>query len=229
MPKTVGILGGMGPKSTVELMYKIVEATPAKKDQQHIRMLVDNRPEIPDRTDFILGTGSSPLPMMQESVQLLEKWGAEMIAIACNTAHYFLDDLQQVVGIPVLNMIELVSHHIARSYGQGEPVLLLATSGSVKTGLYEKFVREFELIVPNEQVQEELVMAGIRGVKANEAHALSQRKFLDAVERSSARKPVCVIAGCTEIGLALQDADLNIPLINPLAILAQHIVERAFA
>ena len=86
MPKTVGILGGMGPKSTVELMAKIIDFTPAQKDQDHIRILVDNRPQIPDRTNCILGNGPSPLSMMQESVQMLEKWGAEMVAIACNTA-----------------------------------------------------------------------------------------------------------------------------------------------
>lgn len=229
MPKTVGILGGMGPKSTVELMHKIIDRTPAQKDQDHIRILVDNRPQIPDRTNCILGNGPSPLSMMQDSVQMLEKWGAEMVAIACNTAHYFVDDIQSVVTIPVINMIELLSCHLNRTHTQDQPVLLLATTGSLKINLYQKYLKGFELVIPQENIQRNMIMEAIYEVKANGNNASSQRKILDAIDSLSARKPVCVIAGCTEIGIALQGITSKIPIINPLDLLADDIVERAFA
>ncbi len=229
MPRTVGILGGMGPKSTIELMQKIIDRTPAQKDQDHIRILVDNRPQIPDRTNCILENGPSPLSMMQESVQMLEKWGAEMVAIACNTAHYFVDDIQRVVTIPVINMIELLSNHLNSNYSQGQPVLLLATTGSLKVNLFQKYLKRFELVVPPKNIQRNLIMEAIYGVKAKGNNASSQRKMLDAIDSLSGSKPICVIAGCTEVGIALKGVTLKIPIINPLDLLANDIVERAYA
>ncbi len=231
MPKTVGILGGMGPKSTIDLMRKIVENTPAQKDQEHIRMLVDNRPQIPDRTRAILGQGPSPLPMLRESAQLLEKWGAQMIAIPCNTAHHFIDEIQKIVAIPVLNMIKLLSDHLHRNYSPGQPILLLATSGSLKTNLFQKYLNDFELIIPPEHIQNSLVMEAIygkQGIKAIGNNASSRQKMLDAIDALSERKPICSIAGCTEIGIALKGVTLKIPVIDPLDLLAKDLVERAF-
>mgnify|MGYP005725436913 CR=1 FL=1 len=232
MPKTVGILGGMGPKSTIDLMQKIVECTPAQKDQDHIRMLVDNRPQIPDRTRGIHGTGPSPLMMMQESVQLLEKWGAEIIAIPCNTAHHYIEDIQQVVAIPVINMIQLLSNHLHQNYSPGQPILLLATSGSLKANLFQKYLKNFELVLPPEDIQKSYIMEAIygeRGIKAIGYNATSRQKILDAIEALSSYTPVCIIAGCTEIGIALNGIELKPSIIDPLDLLANDIVKRAYS
>ncbi len=231
MPKTAGILGGMGPKSTVELMRKIINRTPAGKDQDHIRILVDNRPQIPDRTSAILENGPSPVSMMQESAEMLEKWGAEMVAIACNTAHYFVEDIQKVATIPVINMIELLSNHLNANHTQGQPVLLLATTGSLKINLFQKYIGNFRLVIPPEEVQRDLIMEAIygeQGIKAIGNNASSRKKVLEAVDSVAAQKPACVIAGCTEIGIALDGVALKIPVIDPVDLLANEIVERAF-
>ena len=90
MGRVVGILGGMGPMSTADLMRKVTEKTPVRHEREHLRMLIDSRPQIPDRPAGLLGTGPSPVPMLQESARMLEAWGAELIAIPCNTAHGFL-------------------------------------------------------------------------------------------------------------------------------------------
>jgi len=90
--KVVGILGGMGPEATVDLFMKIIKATPAKKDQDHLRIMIDNNPKIPDRTLAILGRGKSPLKQLQETLHNLERAGAEVIAIPCNTAHYYYNE-----------------------------------------------------------------------------------------------------------------------------------------
>ena len=102
MSKVVGILGGMGPMSTVDLMRKVTEKTPVRGERDHLRILVDSRPQIPDRPAALLGTGESPVPMMQESARMLEKWGAELLAIPCNSAHGFLKDVQVQDGPPSL-------------------------------------------------------------------------------------------------------------------------------
>ncbi|GAH53208.1 unnamed protein product, partial [marine sediment metagenome] len=104
--KIIGILGGMGPEATVDLFHKIIKFTPAKKDQDHFRIIIDNNPKIPDRTAAILGKGEDPLPALQETARNLEKAGVDFIIIPCNTAHYFLPQIQKSVNIPVLNMIE---------------------------------------------------------------------------------------------------------------------------
>lgn len=230
MSKIVGIIGGMGPESTIELMRKVIALTPANKDQEHLRMLVDNRPEIPDRTAFILGDGPSPLPLLQESARLLGKSGAELIAIACNTAHYFIEEIQEVTDVLVLNMLQLLAAELEQLYPPGALLGLLATSGALKIGLFEKYLYKFSLILPSERVQQKWVMEtiyGVKGIKAGGRMASNRRKILKAINSLKLGNPRCIIAGCTEIGLALEGVSLEIPVINPLDILAKEIVRQA--
>ncbi len=92
MKRMVGILGGMGPAATVDLFDRIVRATPAQTDQEHLHILIDNNPAIPDRTEAILQQGPDPLPGLRAGIQGLENQGADVIAIPCNTAHHYLPD-----------------------------------------------------------------------------------------------------------------------------------------
>lgn len=89
MGKVIGILGGMGPEATAELFLRIIKATPAQRDQDHLRVIVDNNPKIPDRTAAILGEGQSPLPEMVRTARNLERAGVDFIVMPCNTAHYY--------------------------------------------------------------------------------------------------------------------------------------------
>jgi len=230
MPKIVGIIGGMGPESTIELMRKVVALTPATQEQEHLRMLVDNRPEIPDRTAFILGEGPSPLPLLQDSARLLGKSGAELIAIACNTAHYFIEEIQEVVDVPVLNMLQLLTDELEQHYPPGAPLGLLTTSGALRSRLFEKYLHNFSLVLPSDRVQQKLVMEviyGAKGIKAGGKMALNRRKILKTIDSLKLGNPRGIIAGCTEVGLALEGVSLQIPIINPLDILAKEIVTRA--
>ncbi len=87
--KTLGILGGMGPLATADLFEKIIRNTKADTDAQHIRVYIDNNPQIPDRTAFIMGSGADPRPEMNASARKLEAMGADILLMPCNTAHYF--------------------------------------------------------------------------------------------------------------------------------------------
>ena len=104
--KTVGILGGMGPEATIDLFARIVKHTHAKKDDDHLRIIIDNNPKMPSRQDAILKGGESPVPAMRETARNLERAGADFIIIGANTPHYFYDEIKDAVRIPFLHIIE---------------------------------------------------------------------------------------------------------------------------
>jgi aspartate racemase len=227
MAKIVGILGGMGPMSTVDLMRKVTEKTPVQKEQEHLRILVDSRPQIPDRTAAILGSGPSPAPFLQESARLLEGWGAEVLAIPCNSAHAFLGDVRAAVGIEVLDMIGLVGRELSRNFPSGSPVALLATTGSHEAGIYHDRLPEFDLVRPESRVQEGLVMGAIYQVKVEDGVDGPREKLFRAFDSLSPR-PAAMIAGCTEVELALEGAETPVPVLRPLDLLAEEIVAVAW-
>ena len=217
----------MGPMSTVDLMRKVTEKTPVQNEQDHLRILVDSRPQVPDRTAAILGEGPSPAPMLQDSARMLEKWGAEMIAIPCNSAHAFLDDVREAVGIEVLDMLGVVGRVLAAQFPPGTSVGLLASTGAGRARLYHDRIPEFEVVTPVEDVQEELVMGAIYQVKVEDAVEEPRRKLLQAVA-SLHPAPAVLIAGCTEVELAFEGAEAPVPVLRPMDLLAEEIVTRAW-
>ena len=230
--KIIGIIGGMGPLSTIELMKKIYLRTPVEKEQQHLRILVDNRPQIPDRTDFILGTGPSPLPQLQESVRLLEKWGADFIAIACNTAHLFYDEMAMVANIPILNMLVLLDSVLMKQLPEGSCIGLLTTTGALKSELFHQYLPRYQLIVPSDHLQKKYIMEAIYGEHGVKTGGVSEqnKSFLhETIKEMRKEAPALILAGCTEIGLILQEMDVGVEILNPLDLLADEIVIQALA
>ncbi|SDE23275.1 aspartate racemase [Paenibacillus sp. UNCCL117] len=226
MSRTVGVIGGMGPLATVDFMRKVIEHTPARRDQEHVHLIVDQYPQIPDRTEAILGVGPDPGPYLQESANRLQQAGADMIAIACNTAHYFIDRIEGAVSIPVVHMPGETSRHVANS-GIGA-VGILATDGTLRTKLYQKLLsREgVSVLIPDEGLQAE-VMEGIRAVKRGDLET-GERIFRKAAEALVSDGAQAVIAGCTEVPIVLRSTE-SIRVVNPTDILARAIVERAYA
>ena len=158
--RVIGILGGMGPLATAELFRRIVEKTPAKRDQDHPRIIIYNNPKIPDRTAFILGNGEDPRPELIESAKKLESWGADFIIMPCNTAHFFAETIQKAVKIPLVSMIEETAKLILE---MGlKKVGLLATDGTIKGLVYHRALLSHgvQIAVPGRRGQE-LVMRGI--------------------------------------------------------------------
>ena len=121
--KVVGILGGIGPEATAELFRRVIKATPVQIEQEHLRIIIDNNPQIPDRTLAILGKGESPLKELIKTALNLERAGIEIIAIPCNTAHYYLDDLRKSVHVPVMDMLTETANYIARQFPQMKRLL----------------------------------------------------------------------------------------------------------
>ena len=136
--KTIGILGGMGPEATLDCFAKIIRNTPAKKDQDHLRVIIDSNPKIPDRPAAIIGKGESPVPAMVEGCRCLQLAGADFIIIPCVTAHFFLEEIRQQAELPILSIFDVVTETIVSQYPQITAVGLLAISASLSSGLFQK-------------------------------------------------------------------------------------------
>jgi aspartate racemase len=219
MQKVVGIIGGMGPSATVDLMNKIITHTPATRDQDHIHIIVDNYAQIPDRTNAILGEGTSPAPFIIESAKRLQNAGAELLAMACNTAHFYYDVVQESVQIPILHMpLEtaqyLHKHHFTK-------IGLLATDGTLKTQLYKKSCEQYgiEVMEPDTEMQKH-VMQGIYAIKGGdfEKGLFSLSTVATGLREEGAE---AIIGGCTEVPLVLHN------IIDPTEVLAKKVIEMA--
>ncbi len=199
--RIVGVLGGMGPGATVEFMRRIQDATAAVTDQDHIRMIVDCNPQVPDRTDFILGNGPDPRPFLLNMVRGLERAGAELLVMPCNTAHYFLAELKSAANVPIvdwtLETASAVSLLGVRRAG------VLATSGTLVAGIYPRAFDQFgiQTIVPGEMAQGQL-MKTIYDIKKEGVSDSSIGRIDQVVQELAGQDAdVCVVA-CTEVSWA---------------------------
>ncbi|SMB93743.1 aspartate racemase [Desulfonispora thiosulfatigenes DSM 11270] len=224
--KTLGIIGGMGPEATVDLMMKIIKKTPAKVEQDHIRVIADNNPHIPCRIKAIMENAESSGPMMVEMAKNLEKAGADFLVIACNTAHYYFKDVEAAVNIPVLNIIDETVKVLLQEKVQ--KVTLLATKANIYTGLYDKALNQtgIELVLPSEAYQEKVldVIAKIKAGKYEEARSYTDEIINHCMELGAE----AVILGCTELPMAFCDQEnLPIYLYDPADIISEVIVTKA--
>ena len=135
MGRIIGILGGMGPLATADLYTKIIRATPATRDQEHLHVIIDADPTVPDRSAFLRGLGPDPMPKLTAGAERLERIGAAFIAIPCNTAHAFLPALRGRVGIPILDMVAETAVRVRRDHPSARRVGILATQGTIESGL----------------------------------------------------------------------------------------------
>lgn len=222
-PVILGIFGGMGPEATANLYQMIIEITPAAKDQDHVPTLIFSFPQVPDRTTAIRTGDHSIVPYLVEGVRLLEKAGATLIAIPCNTAHYYYDDMQKAVHIPIIHMIREAAVETLKRHPGVKTVGLLATSGTIASGLYEREFRDrgVAVIVPDEGQQSDLVMRSIGLIKARQDRDLC-RELLGQAGRDLVRRGAQVIVlGCTEIPLAFDPATVDVPVVNASRVLAE--------
>ena len=218
--KVIGIIGGMGPLATADLFRKIVLNTEAANDREHLRVLMDNNTNIPDRTAAVLNGGADPIPEMTKSAKLLEEMGADLLVIPCNTAHCFHQAVQDAVEIPVLHMIRITAK-VLKDEGV-TTVGLLATDGTIACGLYEKVCREYGIttLCPEGEAQQGVMDLIYKGVKAGKADfdATTVKNAIRSLLDQGAQK---IILGCTELPLAVSMYGLEAPFIDPTLELAR--------
>jgi aspartate racemase len=219
----------MRPAATADFYQKLIQATPAKADQEHFKVLIFSNPHVPDRTAAIRGEGPSPLPALIAGAELLAKPGVDFLTIPCVTAHAFFDDLQQAECAPILHLIGETAARLPRERPALRRFGLLATTGTVQCHLFETQLEPHGLTIatPESAVQTSQVMEAIYAIKHGEALEPPRRLIREAAAHLQQLGAEAVVAGCTEVPLILQDGDLPIPVIDPTTILAQAAVRRA--
>lgn len=219
MSRTVGVIGGMGPEATVEFLRRIVAATPANDDQDHIHVLVDNNPKIPSRLAAIVeGTGEDPLPTLIAMAKGLQKQGTALLAMPCNTAHYYRARIAEAVSIPFLDMIALSVAAVP-----GKRIGMLASPAVRMVGLYEQQLRTAgkQAVFPEDDAP---VLEIIRAVKANrvtDAHRRSYAAIAQALDVDA------YLIACTELSVLGPPPGVTAPVVDALDVLVKATVDAA--
>jgi aspartate racemase len=222
--RVVGILGGMGPEATVDLMRRVIAATPARDDVDHIHLLVDNNPKVPSRIAALIeGTGSDPAPAIIEMAKRLEIGGADVLAVACNTAHAYVDQVRSATSIPLLDMIDLTTRRISRMTLKHGRVGLLASSAVAKLGLYHRALSAhgIALVVPADQDQ---LMEIIKAVKRGDSGPRTREHFACIAYELMRESVDMLLIACTELSVLADSLDEGFPALDALEVLAREIV-----
>jgi aspartate racemase len=234
MEKVIGILGGMGPEATLDCFGKIIKNTPAKTDKDHLRVVIDSNPGIPDRIAAILGDGESPVPALVAGCRGLEKAGADFIIIPCVTVHFFLPEIQADSPLPVLSIIDAVAEAIHRNFPETKTVGLLGTIATVESGLFQKRLAEEKIqTLVLDRMEQSKIVAAIKDIKDTRPSRTRSEITNDLIEAARSlidKEPAgadAIIAGCTEIPLALGQVHLPVPYFDSLTILARAAIRHA--
>lgn len=222
--KTLGIIGGLGPMATAYLLQLIIEMTDAKTDQEHLDVIVFDRPQVPDRTAHILDPEKpSPLPSMTATAKTLEGLGAGCLCAPCVTSHYFYKELAGSVSIPFLNMVEETAREL-KAAGKKHPGIL-ATTGTVSTGLFQSAFSGLglEAAIPKEPEQALVMSLIYNEIKAGKP--ASPEKFHRLSEALYGAGCDCIVLGCTELSLIKKSAGLDSRYLDALEVLAKRCVE----
>ena len=204
--KTLGVLGGMGPAAAAEFLRLMAERAPVSKDQEHAPLYLLSDPGVPDRSSAILGVGEDPAERLKKNLLTLAGWGADLLAVPCNTAHFFIDRFRGELPVPFVHIIEETVKAASAMSPAG--AWLLATRGTMDSGLYQRRAKEtgYTFYEPAMDVQEQ-VQESINLVKSNrkaEGGALLRAVVLKLWEERDL--PVC--AACTELPLAYDASGL---------------------
>ncbi len=230
-PLIIGVLGGLGPAATIDFLAKIVAATPASRDQDHLPVVVWSDPRIPDRTAALLHPDRpQPDRDMCRGARQLAAMGAGLIAIPCNTAHHWHAEIQRAVRVPVLHIADAVLAELPQAgLSDGAGIGLLCTSGTLRAGFYATRLSGagYRLCVPDGSAQAE-VDAAIAAVKAGNldaGRALAQ----EAARKLATQGADALLLGCTELPLVLDASNAGLFLIDATAALARACVRQATA
>ena len=200
--KTIGILGGMGPAATADFYSRLTVATAATRDQEHLHVIIDSCPQVPDRNAFLLGQGPDPTPMLIRMAAGLESLGAELLVMACNTASAFIPAVAASVSVPVVDWPAETAAATVRTVAGLTKIGILSTTGTARVGIFAKAFDQFgiEVIHPTEKSQLR-VMQVIGRVKI-QSHAAADLRTIDQIGRELAHAGAnAVLLACTELSL----------------------------
>lgn len=225
--KTIGIIGGLGPLATIDLFKKIVEYTDVTRDQDHIPIVINNQPQIPDRTEALLYGGPSPVADIVKAGNALEAMGADFLCLPCNTSFGFYEEIQSRLNLPLLSMIDLTVDYLqSNSYTK---VCVLGTEGTIKSGVYHNKLIEagIDSVDMSEDLQNALTQVIYGMVKRNQ-FSDDIDFFTSAMDKLIDDQGVQVfVLGCTELPIFFEYYDLKYNIVDPTEILARKAVSLA--
>ncbi|MGW7362906.1 aspartate/glutamate racemase family protein [Streptomyces sp. NPDC054841] len=225
--KTLGVLGGMGPAATAEFLRLLAADAPATVDQQHPRIVMLSDPAIPDRTAAILERDDEPARRVRECLRTLIGWGADLLAIPCNTAHTFLDEFMAESPVPVIDIVDATLNEAIRLSPEGG--WLTATTGTLASGLYQERAAAlgYPLHVPDD-VTQKLIHESATHVKAKRTGDAA-REFQEAVQSLWRRRDLPVLAACTELPIAYHGTSLPAErMVSSLCALSRECIDELY-
>ncbi|WP_231446790.1 cysteate racemase [Brevibacterium zhoupengii] len=229
--RTVGILGGMGPAATVDFYDKLVRATPATRDQEHLRVALWADPSVPDRSRAFDRTGADPTPWLSQGIDRLIGCGAEILVVPCNTIHIYMPAAVRGKDIEFISIIDAaVEAAVQAQTGHGGSIGLLATDAAIASGLYQRALKAAGLHprLPSPDMQQ-LLMDIIYRIKAGCAEQHVRDDVETVLRHLGNGQPTVTIAACTEISVVLTHLECDLQIIDPSLALARKTVERAQA
>ena len=220
----VGVLGGMGPEATVDFMSKVIALTPGDDDQDHVRLLVDQNPQVPNRQEALLRGGVSPGPVLADMARGLEAGGCDFLVMPCNTAHAFQDDIRSAVSIPFISIVDATLDAAPDANCVG----IIATTACVQADVYQPALesRGMRFVLPSDADVEELTRLSFEiksGNKGDEIKAAVRGFALALVDQGAD----AIVSGCTEFPLVLGAGDLDVPLLSSTDELAKRTIALA--
>lgn len=227
---TIGILGGMGPDATAAFFSMLVRLDVAPRDQDHLHIIVDSDPSIPDRTRHLLEGGENPLPAMLSSARRLLAAGADVAGMPCMTAHAFLPDLRRNCTLRLLSAFEETSKALDSFAAPIQTLGILGTIGTRQTRLFETAMSDKTILWPDENIHRTMVMEAIygkKGIKAGNLGDGPHQLLIKAAQWLIENGADAIVAGCTEVPLVLSQRDFEIPFIDPMEYLARALIAAA--
>lgn len=200
----IGVIGGMGPLATADFVQKVIAATPAEHDEDHVPLLISNDPRIPRRPAAILEQAESPLPRLIEIRDRLMNAGATALVMPCNTAHYWHKELSASCALPFPSIIEATCGVVSGKTANQDLVGIVATKATLASGLFQAALehRDRCTVLPTEQVSEQLMLPAIAHVKAGRLDKAGPL-MMATVEHLLQRGAKTVILACTEAPIAM--------------------------
>ena len=219
--RVIGVLGGMGPAATLDFLAKLQRATPAASDQDHLRVLVDLNPHVPDRNAAIAGTGPSPAPVLAAMAAGLERAGADGLVMVCNSAHAYAGEVRAALThAPLISLIDETAAAVRRDHPAVRRVGLLAAAACLDARLYQDvFAADGVDVTVPEGPQRDAFMALLYRIKGGDVGEEVRARMLAIVHALVAQGAELIVSGCTEVPLVLGAEDLDAPLVDSIDVL----------
>lgn len=228
--KKLGVIGGMGPEATSYYYENVIAHTKAEKDQEHIDMVILSHAAIPDRTEAIItGDDRHLINMLADDARTLESLGVSNIAITCNTSHYFYDQIQKAVQVPIINMIHESVAYAVKEFGQVKRIGIMATDGTINSRIYHKECRKLGVtpVKPSEERQKDVMSLIYDDIKSGKP---GDRAKFDRVLSEFMRKGCdAVILACTELSVFKGKHDIPTICLDAMDVLVRESILRSGA